>query len=266
MPDVVTVLIAALAGLLLGSFLNVCVHRWPRDLSVVRPGSGCPRCSHGIAWYDNIPLLSFFALGGRCRHCLASIAWRYPLVEALTAALFAVGVLLWGPTLAAGKFALFAFLQLGMIFSDLETRLLPDQFTKGGILLGLAAAWLVPLRGGFFTWFAWLPDPRLNSLLDSALAAGAVSGALWLIGVIYSKVRAREGLGFGDVKMVAMIGAFLGLAPALMTVFLGCITGSALGLAYIAWKKKDASTYELPFGSFLGAAAIAVALWTRANY
>lgn len=254
--------IAALAGLLLGSFLNVCIHRWPRDLSVVWPGSHCPRCRHEIAWFDNVPVFSWLLLNGRCRHCLAAISWRYPLVEALTGALFAAGVVLWGPSLGAVRFAVFAFLMLGMIFSDLETRLLPDQFTKGGIALGLVAAWISPLTGGFFSELHITSNFRLNSVLDSALAAACISAALWLIGWAYSKIRNRDGLGFGDVKMVAAMGAFLGLAPALMAVFAGCISGSLLGLAWIHLKKKD-SLYELPFGSFLGAGAIVVALWSH---
>jgi leader peptidase (prepilin peptidase)/N-methyltransferase len=252
--------LAALAGLLLGSFLNVCIHRMPRDLSIVWPHSYCVHCRHGIAWYDNIPLVSYLLLRGRCRHCLARIHWRYPVVEAFVAALFCAGVLVWGPTAPAMKFAVFAFLQVGMIFSDLETRLLPDQFTKGGIAAGLVAAWFTPVRGGLFATLAPTMNPRLNSVLDAAFAAAAISGALWFIGWAYAKVRRKEGLGFGDVKMAATMGAFLGLPAALLAVFFGCLAGSVLGLAYIRWRKKDAGSYELPFGSFLGVASIVVAL------
>ncbi|MFN7924432.1 MAG: prepilin peptidase [Bryobacteraceae bacterium] len=255
--------IAALAGLLLGSFLNVCIHRWPRDLSVVWPGSHCPRCRHDIAWYDNIPVFSWLRLDGRCRHCLSSISWRYPAVEALTAVLFAAAVIVWGPTLGAARYALFAFLMVGMIFSDLETRLLPDQFTKGGIVLGLVAAWIAPLTGGFFTELRVTGYFRVNSVLDSAFAAALLSGALWFIGWAYSRIRKKDGLGFGDVKMVAAMGAFLGLAPALMAVSAGGIVGSVIGGVWMYWKKKDVGSYELPLGSFLGAAAIVVGLFSR---
>ncbi len=246
------IVVAALFGLVFGSFLNVCIHRWPRDLSIVRPGSHCTACGHSIRPYDNIPVFSYLLLQGRCRHCRSGIHWRYPLVEALTSILFAVAVAVWGPTPAALKFALFAFLQLGMIFSDLETRLLPDEFTKGGIVLGLIAAVLAPQRSSI-----------AFSLLDAAAGAAVCSGSLWAVGWLYSKIRHKEGLGFGDVKMVAMIGAFLGAGPALMALFLGCLLGSAVGLCYIYLAKKDAASYELPFGSFLGVAAIFVAVWMR---
>lgn len=252
--------LAGLFGLLLGSFLNVCIYRWPRDLSVAWPGSHCPNCRHAIAGYDNVPLLSYLILGGRCRHCLCSIHWRYPLVEALTGALFAAGVVKFGATAWAAKFAVFAFLQLGMIFSDLETRLLPDQFTKGGIVLGLIAAVLAPFDRSPFTYMLGVSNPRAQGFIEAAFAAAFLSGSVWLVGEVYSRVRGREGLGFGDVKMLAMIGAFQGFLPGLFTLFLGVISGSVLGLAYIYLTKKDASSYQLPFGSFLGAAALVSAL------
>ena len=254
-------LLAGLFGLVIGSFLNVCIHRWPRDLSVTWPGSRCPNCGHPIRWYDNVPVWSYFALNARCRHCLGAIHWRYPLVEGLTAGLFFLAAAKWGLTPIAGKLALFAAIQLGVIFADIETRLLPDQFTKGGILLGLAAAWIAPLPDSSLGW--WMPalDPRLVSLVDCGLAAAISAGTLWLIGVAYSRLRHREGLGFGDVKLVAAMGAFLGISHTFGAVFLGCVAGTAIGLGYIWLSKKDLSTYELPFGSFLGAAAIVVAFW-----
>ena len=256
-------LVAALFGLIFGSFLNVCIFRLPRDLSVVRPRSRCLDCGHGIAAYDNIPVLSYFLLGARCRHCRTAIHWRYPVVEALTAVLFGVGVWVWGPTAQAAKFALFACLQVGMIFSDLETRLLPDEFTKGGILAGLLIALLVPARLGIMGVFLPRSWERFFTLADAAAGAAVLSGAMWGIGYVFSKVRHKEGLGFGDVKMVAMIGAFQGIAPAVMTLFLGCIGGSVLSMGYIYLAKKDFATYEIPFGSFLGVAALIVSIWIR---
>lgn len=259
-PEIV---FAALFGLLLGSFLNVCIYRLPRDLSVVWPGSRCLACGHAVEPRDNVPVLSFLWLRGRCRYCRSSIYWRYPVVEALTAALFAGGVWLWGPTAQAAKFALFAFLLVGMIFCDLETRLLPDEFTKGGLAAGLALSLFVPFKMGLMAvflperWARWVP------IAEAALGAAIVSGAMLGLGYVFSKVRDKEGLGFGDVKMVAMIGAFLGIAPALMTVCIGCVSASVLGIGYIYLAKKDFSTYELPFGSFLGVSALVVAVWTR---
>jgi leader peptidase (prepilin peptidase)/N-methyltransferase len=255
------VIFAALFGLLFGSFLNVCIYRLPRDLSVVWPGSRCLACGHSIAPWDNIPVLGYVLLGGRCRHCRSAIYWRYPLVEALTAICFGAGVWFWGPTAQAGKFALFSFLLLGMIFADLETRLLPDEFTKGGLILGLLLSLFVPMKMGMMAVFLPQSWSRFFSLADAAVGAAFLSGAFWSLGYVFSKVRHKEGLGFGDVKMVAMIGAFQGVAPALMTAFIGCIGGSVIGLSYIYLAKKDFSTYEVPFGTFLGVAALAVAFW-----
>ncbi|MEZ5398347.1 MAG: prepilin peptidase [Bryobacteraceae bacterium] len=256
--EVELIAIAACAGMLLGSFLNVCIHRWPRDLSVVWPGSHCVVCSHRLAWYDNVPVISYLLLGRRCRHCLTAISWRYPAVEAFVALLFAAAVWRWGWSAAAAKFALFSFLQVGMIFSDLETRLLPDEFTKGGIVLGFLAALLLPFRGGVGE-LLWPSPAWAGSLVEAALGAGLTSGALWAMGAIYMRIRDKEGLGFGDVKMVAMIGAFLGLSGALMTLLAGGVAASVIGGVYIHVAKRDAGTFELPFGTFLGLSAIAVA-------
>jgi leader peptidase (prepilin peptidase)/N-methyltransferase len=255
--------VAALFGLLLGSFLNVCIWRWPRDLSVAWPGSHCSACGHAIAAYDNIPVLSYFLLRGRCRHCLAAFSWRYPTVELLTGLFFGAAVLLAGPTPAAAKLAAFAWLQIGLIFADLETRLLPDQFTIGGIVLGIGFSALAPSGGGLSEFVLHGAQPWLMSLFDSAFTAAFASASLFLIGAIYSRIRHREGLGFGDVKMVAMIGAFLGLAPTLMTVFAGSLLGAVAGLGYIFLSKKDAATYQLPFASFLGIAGLLVAFYPK---
>lgn len=252
--------LAALAGLLIGSFLNVCIYRLPRDLSVVTPRSFCPECDRGIAWYDNVPLLSFLLLRGRCRSCGARIPWRYPLVELLTAACFFAAVWIIGLNGAAIRLCVFSAILITLVFSDLEERILPDEFTLGGIAAGLAFAWFVPSDPGL--WRFLLPsisDPRLLSLIQAAFAAVFSCGTLWLVGFIYEKVRHREGLGLGDVKMIAMIGAFLGLSGVLLTLVVGSLLGAVIGLCYILIARKDASTYELPFGAFLGVAALAVA-------
>jgi leader peptidase (prepilin peptidase)/N-methyltransferase len=247
---------ALLMGLMLGSFLNVCIHRLPRDESVVWPGSRCIVCGHAIRWYDNLPVLGWLMLGGRCRDCRVRISWRYPALEALTGVLFALVVLTWGPTLAALKWCVAMFLLLGMIVTDLETRILPDEFTLGGFALGVVAAAAVPFEGGLVQTLWPVVPLRVASVLQALLAAGVVTGAMWLVGVLYAKVRHKEGLGFGDVKMVAMMGAFLGLSQALAAIFIGCLSGAVIGLAYIRWSRQDPATYELPFGSFLGAGAI----------
>lgn len=253
-------LLAALGGLLIGSFLNVCIYRMPRDLSVVRPRSYCPACEHPIAWYDNIPLASFAALRGRCRHCGARIPWRYPVVELLTGLFFLLAVWQSGVSLPAGKLCLFSALILGLMFADLEQRILPDEFTLGGAAAGLALAAARPPVGGWSTLI--LPPaahPAFAGLIESAAAAVFTGGVMWLVGLVYERIRKREGLGFGDVKMVAMIATFLYLQPTLLALILGSTLGSLGGLAYILVTRKDASTYELPFGTFLGAGALIVA-------
>ncbi len=254
-------LIAFVAGLLIGSFLNVCIHRMPKDLSVVRPRSYCPACKALIRWYDNIPLYSYVALRGRCRHCGARIPWRYPLVELLTGLAFFLVVWKLGLSLAALKFCLLSALLIGLAFSDLEERILPDEFTLGGAAAGIFLSLVVPLNWGFGHLFfpsAW-GAVRL-SLAESLLGALLASGMLWFIGWLYEKIRNREGLGLGDVKMIAMIGAFLGLHGALQTIIFGSVLGSVIGLAYIKITGRDYSTYELPFGTFLAATALGVAL------
>ncbi|MBC8166931.1 MAG: prepilin peptidase [Bryobacteraceae bacterium] len=253
--------IAGLFGLLTGSFLNVCIYRLPRDLSVVHPRSHCPGCENMIAWYDNIPLLSWIVLKGRCRHCGAGISLRYPAVELVTGLLFAAGFLVFGPGLPAVKFCLFAAIQTALVITDLEQRILPDELTKGGIAAGIVLAAFVPPPPGLAALL--LPDTvnsRLAGVIESASSAALLAFVLWGIGALYLRLRGREGLGFGDVKMVACIAAFLGLSPSLLALAAGSLLGSVAGIAWILIAKKDASTFELPFGSFLGLGAIAVAL------
>lgn len=256
-------LIAALAGLLIGSFLNVCIYRLPRDLSVIRPRSYCPQCEGGIAWFDNIPLVSYLVLAGRCRRCGQRIPARYPVVELLTAAAFFSSVWFLGPTVTAAKYCVFGAIVITLLFSDLEERILPDEFTLGGTVVGIVLAAFVHMTPGLITLLFYSPQHwRLVSVGEALFAAGFCSGALWLVGALYQKVRHREGLGFGDVKMVAMIGAFLGIQGALLTLIAGSLLGAIVGLCYIWFTGKDASTYELPFGTFLGVAALGVGFFT----
>jgi leader peptidase (prepilin peptidase)/N-methyltransferase len=253
--------LAFLAGLLIGSFLNVCIYRWPRDLSVIRPRSFCPSCERPVAWYDNLPIVSYLVLRGRCRYCRASISLRYPVVELLTASLFFLVVLAFGPGFAALKWCLFSALLVGLMFADLEERILPDEMTLGGTLAAILLAVAVPFEAGFAPFF--LPHewgPARLSIVESVFGAGVAAGLLWLVRELYLRFRGREGLGFGDIKMVAMMGAFLGLQGALLAVVLGSVLGSVLGLIYIWAARKQASTYELPFGTFLAAGALAVLL------
>jgi leader peptidase (prepilin peptidase)/N-methyltransferase len=257
-------ILALLFGFLIGSFLNVCIHRWPRGRSVVRPRSHCVRCRKLIAWYDNIPVLSYIVLRGKCRHCSRRISMRYPLVELLTGTLFFVFVRSLGPTLAAGKMCVFASLLVALIFSDLEKLILPDQLTLGGAAIGLVLAPFVPIRDDTAAALFWIfevhPEGRWLWLADALVGAAIPALFLWLGGWIYEKVRHREGLGFGDVKLMIMVGSFLGLQLTLFTLLAGSVLGSVVSLAYIAITRKDAATYQLPFGTFLGAAALLIAL------
>lgn len=259
-------LVALLFGLLIGSFLNVCIHRWPRNRSVVKPRSHCVRCRKPIAWYDNIPLASYLVLGGRCRRCGAKISWRYPLVEFLTGMLFFYQVSVLGPTPAALKMCVFSAIAVALLFCDLEKRILPDEFTVGGIALGVMFAVFVPMPEPNFLFMfyalatgAELPH-WLRSPAESAFSAFLPAFFLWLAGWLYYKIRHREGLGLGDVKLVAMVGSFLGLFGALQTLLLGSISGAVIGYSYIRITRRDPNSYELPFGTFLAAAALVAAV------
>ncbi len=252
--------IALLFGLLIGSFLNVCIYRWPRDLSVVRPRSHCIACQKTIAWYDNVPLASFVVLGGQCRHCHTRISFRYPVVELATGLLFFYWVYTDGLTLLAVKMCIFTAMLVALVFCDLEERILPDEFTLGGTLAGLVLAAFVPVPDSTAPELLWLvgvhPPERVGWVLEAALGAGLPAFFLWGGGWLYEKVRQREGLGLGDVKLIAMVGAFLGMRNALETLIVGSLSGSILGYAYIKFTHKDPATYELPFGTFLGLAAL----------
>ena len=256
--------LAFLFGLLAGSFLNVCIHRWPRGRSVVKPRSHCVRCRQTIAWYDNIPLLSYALLSGRCRHCGRRISVRYPLVELATGLLFFYFVATLGPTAAALKMCLFAAMLMALMFCDLEKRILPDELTVGGALIGFVLAMFVPVPDITTSALLWVFGVDLHgtpqSLAESVGGALLPALVLWGGGWLYYKVRHREGLGFGDGKLIAMVGSFLGLRGALLTLIIGSICGSIVGYGYIKATGKDAATYELPFGTFLSAAALAAAI------
>ncbi len=258
-------LFAGIFGLLIGSFLNVCIYRWPRDLSVIRPSrSFCPACEKQIAWHENIPLLSFAMLSGRCSGCRAPIPWRYPLVELLTAVSFAYFADHHGLTFTAAKFCVFAAILIALAFTDLETRLLPDELTLGGTLIGLLFALATPVQDATFQLLAsvagWRPSPVLASLGEAVFGTLACSGTLWLAGWLFEKLRHKDGLGFGDVKMLAMTGAFLGFERTLLTIVLGSLLGSVAGIVYIRVAGKDPATYQLPFATFLALAAFIVAV------
>jgi leader peptidase (prepilin peptidase)/N-methyltransferase len=255
-----------LLGLLIGSFLNVCIYRWPRDLSVVRPRSHCPGCDAQIAWYDNIPVLSYLLLRARCRNCAAPISYRYPLVELLTAGFFSWLCWRLGFSLGAAKYCALVGMLIALMFMDLEERILADEFTLGGMLLGFAFSPLVRIPDitahAVINGLLGIHFPeRGMSVAESLFGALIPAGSLWLGGWLFKKFRHKEGLGLGDVKMMAMVGAFLGVRGALLTLIVGSLAGSVIGLIYIRVTKQDMSEYELPFGTFLAGAAILAAIF-----
>lgn len=235
-------------GLVFGSFLNVCIYRLPRGLSVVRPRSACPNCEKPIPFYDNIPLLSWIILGARCRQCKARITGRYAAVELLCAGLFLLCYWHFGLSLGMLKCSVLAFLLLGLIFTDAETHLLPDKMTLPGLAFGLIFSLLVPINDlaslllpgaidiPVSSEFSW----RLFSLTDALLGAAVGAGFLYGAGVVYLRWRGVEGMGFGDVKLMAMIGSFLGLRLTILTIFAASMAGSLFGLwtVFAVWIKR----------------------------
>jgi len=251
------IVVAALAGLLIGSFLNVCIYRVPRDLSIVRPRSFCPECGKPIAWYDNIPVISFALLKGRCRACGKAIGIRYPLVEFTTAALFASTVGRFGWSLNSLKWCLFEAIMTVLFWVDLEERLLPDEFTLGGGALGLLFAFFTKVPGDLGALFLPSLGVRGQSLFEALAGALVLTVPLAVVGLIWGRVTKREVLGMGDVKLLPCIGLFLGLEAGIQTLLLGSLAAVVLGGMYIFITKKKAREYPLPLGSFYcGAAAL----------
>ncbi len=245
-PEPLASLFVLALGLVVGSFLNVCIHRLPRGESIVRPGSHCPACGRPIPWYRNVPLVSWVALRGRCADCRARIPLRYPFVEALGGALVLAFWLGYGWSVAFPIAAAFALAMVVLFFTDLDSQLLPDVVTLPGVAVGIAVAWVNPFLGRA----GW----RAVALAVSGAALGA--GILWGIGALYSRLRNVDAMGLGDVKMMAMVGAFGGPLAVLFTLLVASIAGAAVGLALIPLKGKSLRD-TLPFGCFLAPAALA---------
>ena len=258
------ILLAFLFGLLIGSFLNVCIHRWPRDESVVQPRSRCPHCGRQIEARDNVPVASYLMLRGRCRYCSERIPFRYPLVETLNACLFAGLVWKFGLDAFTVKAAFFGSMMLVLIFTDIEHYILPDEITLGGLAIGLILSLFLPMPEGLIEFFWTIgggePDWRWMSLSESAMGAVTFGGGLWLLRELYYRMRGVDGLGLGDVKMAAMMGSFWGVGHTLLILLLGSLGGALVGMAIMAIGGKKWN-YEMPFGSYLGAAALIVTIW-----
>ena len=253
---------AFLFGLLIGSFLNVCILRIPADKSIVLPASSCTKCGKPIAAYDNIPVLSWLFLGGKCRNCKTPISAMYPAVELLTGLLFLGCYYVFGPTVDALKWAVFAALLVVLTITDLRERILPDEVNFFGLGAGLLFSFFTKSLDGTALWlsnrwFEFPPPQAALSFADAVLGALAGSGLLWIVAEGYFRLRGREGMGLGDVKMMAAVGAFLGLKRTMMTVLVGSLLGSVIGIFLMAVTKKGRD-YELPFGTFLGAGALLV--------
>ncbi len=235
-----TLVAAGAVGLILGSFNNVLIHRLPRDQSVVWPGSRCPACGHFLRWWENIPLVSFALLRGRCSSCQARISWRYPLVEALTAACVVYAYLRHGLTWAAAASATLSALLVPVVFIDLEHRIIPDRITLPGIVLGLALSFA---RNGVVG-------------LQQAFLAGLGAGAFfWAVAVL-----SKGGMGGGDVKLAAMLGAFTDPVRVLVGIFLAILGGGAVGLAFLLTGRKGRKD-AIPFGPFLALGGLLGAEW-----
>lgn len=261
-PGILIGVFAFAFGLIIGSFLNVCILRIPEGKSIVVPPSACPKCGAPIRPYDNIPVLSYILLGGQCRGCKTRISPIYPLVELLTAILFFACFWAFGLTIETAKWCVFSAIMIVLVFTDLRERILPDVVNFVGLGLGLVFSFSMQPEDGTAQRLAHLAfgsalPIRAISLLDALLGAAVGGGLLWFVMEAYFRLRKREGMGLGDVKMMLMAGAFLGIKRTLLTIFAGSLLGSILGIAFMAARGKK-SDYELPFGSFLGMAALLV--------
>lgn len=235
------VLVLAALGLLVGSFLNVCIYRVPRGESIVWPASRCTGCGGNLAWYDNVPVVSWLLLRGRCRACDAAISSMYPVVELTTALLFAAGAAVYGASGLLAVRLVFGCALIVLFAIDLRLRLLPNVITLPGIAVGFVASW-------------FLPPGWLSSLIGAAAGAGV----LFAIAEAYYRVRGHDGLGMGDVKMLAMIGAFLGWPLMVLTLVFASFAGSFVGVALIASGRGNMQA-ALPFGTFLAVGALVAA-------
>jgi len=231
-------------GAIIGSFLNVCIARLPDGRSVVQPPSHCPKCQSFLAWYENIPILSYLFLAGRCRTCRVRISAIYPAVEVLTGALAVALFLRLGPTLAFAGYFAFAAALVVITFIDLDHQIIPDVISLPGIVVGLAFSLVSPLVTPF----------------DALVGALAGGGTLLAVAWLYKTFRGQEGMGGGDIKLLAMIGAFLGWKSIFVTLFVGSVIGSIIGVIVMLYEGAD-TKLAIPFGPFLAGGALVYLFW-----
>jgi leader peptidase (prepilin peptidase) / N-methyltransferase len=243
MPTWLVLLTITLLGLCIGSFLNVCAYRLPLGESVVHPRSRCTSCGRMLSWFDNLPVVSWVALRGRCRTCGKPVSWMYPAVEIVTALVFAITYLTYGLTLLSVVRVIFACALIVLFVTDLQHKILPNVITLPGIVIGFACS-------------VFLPPGWVSSVIGILVGGGV----LFAIAEAYYRVRGQEGLGMGDVKLLAMIGAFLGWKLVLLTLVFASFTGSLTGGMLIA-SGKGSMKYALPFGTFLAVGALLAATW-----
>jgi len=232
-------IVSIIFGAMIGSFLNVCIFRLPKEESIVTPGSHCPHCQKPIKFYDNVPLVSYILLNGRCRYCKESISIQYPLVEGITALVSLILFVRFGPTLSYVFY--FSFIAALIVISiiDLYHQIIPDVISLPGIGVGLLAS---------------LAIPQIN-FIDSLIGALLGGGSLFIVATLYQWLFKREGMGGGDVKLLAMIGAFLGWKAVILTILLGSLLGSISGIIVMVLRGKDFK-YAIPFGPFLSLGAV----------
>lgn len=270
LPDLFAYIVVFVFGAAIGSFLNVVIYRVPNELSVVSPNSACPNCKSAIKPYDNIPILSWLILGGKCRNCKEPIAWRYPAVELLTAVVFAVVYWQVGFTPYLGVALAFSAAMISLVFIDAEHMILPNVITYPMFVIALIVRVVFPIAfsGNYYSdtahgpismlqgWPAWAVS--LAGALFGALIGG---GSLWLVGAIWKALRGVDAMGLGDVKLLLGIGALLGWRLTILTIFIGAFTGAVAGIFVIAKQKdKDLQT-QIPFGIFLGIGSMVALLF-----
>lgn len=241
-PFDIFIFLVGTVGLMFGSFANVCVHRIPLQISIVTPRSRCPSCEKSIAWYDNIPLLSWLVLGGRCRHCQAHISMRYPILELLMGLSWTGLAWHFGFSPLLLQALLLVSLLWILTLIDLETGLLPNLLTFPGIAIGL----------GFAFWFGYFEDAAIGTVLGY--------GLFWLVARLFLMVTGREGMGYGDFKLLAMLGAFMGWQALPFIIFASSLVGAVVGVLFLVFSRKDMRT-EIPFGPYLAAAGMVWFLW-----